>query len=341
MSRPAAKSRPDNISSKRLSLLNMKINTSNTSTAAEAPRYGRCQALLDQARSGGAIGTAVVYPCSRDALAGALEARDAALIDPVLVGPEKRIRELADQAGSDLTGCRIEDVAEPLEAARRAAALVHERRVEVLMKGSLHTDELMSVVVSREAGLRTKRRISHVFVMDVPAYDRLLLVSDAAINIAPSLPVKVDIVRNAIDIAHAVGVATPRIALLSAVETVNHSIPSTEDAAELTAMARRGEIEGAVLHGPLAFDNAISLEAARIKGIDSPVAGAVDVVIVPGLEAGNILYKALVYLAGALAAGVVAGASIPIILTSRADSPASRTASAAVACLRARQLRRA
>jgi phosphate acetyltransferase len=203
------------------------------------------------------------------------------------------------------------------------------------MKGSLHTDELMGVVVSREGGLRTERRISHVFVMDLPAHDRPLLLTDAAINIAPPLAVKADIVRNAIDVARALDIERPKIALLSAIETVNAAIPSTLDAAALTEMAARGEISGAVLHGPLAFDNAISLEAARVKGIESPVCGDVDVLVVPGLEAGNILYKALVYLAGGLAAGVVVGASVPIILTSRADSPASRTASAAVACLRA------
>lgn len=302
-------------------------------------RYGRCLALLQQASAAGAMAAGVVYPCSRDALAGALEARDAGLIDPVLVGPESVMRGLAEQSGLDLAGCRLVDVLEPTAAAQRAAELVAAHEIELLMKGSLHTDELMSVVVSRAAGLRTSRRLSHVFVMDLPSHDRPLLVTDAAINIAPSLPIKADIVRNAIDIAHAIGIAMPKIALLSAVETVNPAIPSTQDAAALTEMAARGDIEGGVLHGPLAFDNAISLDAARIKGIESPVAGDVDVLVVPGLESGNILYKALVYLAGALAAGVVAGATVPIILTSRADSPASRTASAAVACLRARAQR--
>jgi len=302
-------------------------------------RYGRCLAFLQQASAAGAMAAGVVYPCSRDALAGALEARDAGLIDPVLVGPESVMRGLAEQSGLDLAGCRLVDVLEPTAAAQRAAQLVAAHEIELLMKGSLHTDELMSVVVSRAAGLRTSRRLSHVFVMDLPSHDRPLLVTDAAINIAPSLLIKADIVRNAIDIAHAIGIAMPKIALLSAVETVNPAIPSTQDAAALTEMAARGDIEGGVLHGPLAFDNAISLDAARIKGIESPVAGDVDVLVVPGLESGNILYKALVYLAGALAAGVVAGATVPIILTSRADSPASRTASAAVACLRARAQR--
>lgn len=301
-----------------------------------ALRYGRCGSWLEQARSAGALPTGVVYPCSRDALAGALEARDAGLVDPVLVGPEAAIRTLAEREGFDLAGCALEHVEQPIDAAQHAARLAQEQRVAVLMKGSLHTDELMSVVVARSSGLRTNRRISHVFVMDVPAHDRPLLVTDAAINIAPPLEVKADIVRNAIDIARALGIDTPKVALLSAVETVNPAIPSTQDAAALTEMAARGDITGAVLHGPLAFDNAISAAAARIKGIDSPVCGDVDILVVPGLEAGNILYKALVYLANALAAGVVAGASVPIILTSRADSPASRTASAAVACLRAR-----
>lgn len=303
---------------------------------SNASRYGRCATWIEQARAAGALPTAVVYPCSRDALAGALEARDAGLIDPVLIGPEASIRAIAEREGWPLAGCTIDDVEQPVDAARHAAQLAQDHRVAVLMKGSLHTDELMSVVIARGAGLRTGRRISHVFVMDLPTHDRPLLVTDAAINIAPSLAVKADIVRNAIDVARALGIDVPKVALLSAVETVNAAIPSTQDAAALTEMAARGEISGAILHGPLAFDNAISAAAARIKGIESPVSGDVDILVVPGIEAGNILYKALVYLANALAAGVVAGAAVPIILTSRADSPASRTASAAVACLRAR-----
>lgn len=295
--------------------------------------YGRCQRLIDQARRNGAVPTAVVFPCSRDALAGALEARAAGLISPVLVGPRPRMLELARTGHLDLGGCEIEDVEAAVPAAERAAQLARGGDVRLLMKGSLHTDELMSTVVSREAGLRTARRVSHVFVLDVPVHDRLLLVSDAAVNIAPRLEVKADIVRNAVDLAHALGITAPKVALLSAVETVNPAIPSTGDAAALCEMWRRGEIGGAVLDGPLAFDNAISADAARIKGIDSPVAGAADILIAPSLEAGNMLYKALVYLAGALAAGVVLGARVPVILTSRADSPASRTASAAVACL--------
>jgi phosphotransacetylase len=313
--------------------------TGNTASRDDI-RYGRCAALLQQARDAGTLPAGVVYPCSSAALAGALEARDAGLIDPILIGPERTIRELADRESANLAGLRVVDVADPVASAQRAAAMATGGEIDLLMKGSLHTDELMTVLVSREAGLRTARRISHVFVMDLPAYDRPLLVTDAAINIAPSLKVKADIVRNAIDVARAIGIQRPKIAVLSAVETVNEAIPSTVDAAALTAMAARGEIEGAIVHGPLAFDNAISLEAARIKGISSPVSGDVDILVVPGLEAGNILYKALVYLAGALAAGVVAGAAVPVILTSRADSAASRTASAAVACLRAHARRK-
>jgi phosphotransacetylase len=310
--------------------------------ASDAPaEYSRSRTLIAQARQLGAVPTAVVYPCSRDALAGALEARSAGLIDPVLVGPETRIREIAEREGQDLSGCAIRNVPDTLAAARVAAEAVRAGRLELLMKGSLHTDELMSVVVARNAGLRTARRISHVFVMDMPQHERLLLISDAAINIAPPLAVKADIVRNAVDVARAIGIPQPNVAVLSAVENVNPDIPSTGDAALLAEMAVRGEFGAVVLQGPLAFDNAISAEAARIKGIESPVCGDVDLMIMPNLEAGNILYKALVYLAGGLAGGVVAGARVPIILTSRADSPASRTLSAAVACVQAHELRRA
>jgi phosphotransacetylase len=261
------------------------------------------------------------------------------LIKPVLIGPAAEIKRIAAASKMDLGDSRIDDISDPIACARHATALAQNAQAGVLMKGSLHTDELMTVLVSRAAGMRTARRISHVFVMDVPAHDRLLLVTDAAINIAPELKVKADIVRNAIDLAHAIGIDQPKIALLSAVETVNPSIPSTVDAAALRAMAQRGEITGGILDGPLAFDNAISAQAARIKGIVSPVCGAADILVVPALEAGNILYKSLVYLSGALAAGVVMGANVPVILTSRADSPASRTASTAVACLLAHAAR--
>jgi len=313
---------------------------SNAVSDALFSYHPRARRLVERARELGAIPTAVVYPCSRDALQGALEARAAGLIVPVLVGPRPDIERLAIAEQLDLGGCGIEDVAEPVPAARHAATMVAEGRAEALMKGSLHTDELMTVIVSRDAGLRTDRRISHVFVMDVPSFDRILLVSDAAVNIAPDLRVKIDIVRNAIDVARSIGIDKPRIALLSAVETVNPNIPSTMDAAALRDMAKQGEFAECVLDGPLAFDNAISAEAARIKNISSTVSGIVDVLIVPTLEAGNILYKTMVYISSAIAAGVVMGARVPVMLTSRADSPASRTASAAVACLIAHGKRR-
>ncbi|HET8610038.1 MAG TPA: bifunctional enoyl-CoA hydratase/phosphate acetyltransferase [Burkholderiales bacterium] len=299
---------------------------------------GRCRALADRAAALGAVPTAVVYPCSRDALAGASEAAALGLITPVLIGPADRITALCREAQLDSASCSIIDIDGPAAAAREAAAMVERGEVRCLMKGSLHTDELMSVALSRDAGLRTARRVSHVFVMDVPTHDRLLLISDCAVNIAPDLPAKREIVQNAIALAHALGIAMPHVALLSAVETVNPAIPSTLDAAALCKMADRGQITGAVLDGPLAFDNAISAQAAHTKGIDSPVSGRADILIVPALEAGNMLYKQLVYLSGALAAGVVLGAKVPIILTSRADSPESRTASTAVACLWAHHL---
>lgn len=289
--------------------------------------------LIERARAQGAISTAVVYPCSPDALKGALDAAGAGLITLVLVGPRLEIQRIAADLGTNLSTTSIVDVADPLDAAYRAAALVHEGRVQVLMKGSLHTDELMKAVASRKAGLLTPRRVSHVFVMDVPGHDRLLFVTDAAVNVAPKLRVKRDITQNAIDLAHAAGIACPKVAVLSAIETVNEAMPSTVEAAALRDMARRGEIVGAIVDGPLAFDNAISADAARIKGIDTPIAGQVDIMIVPGIEAGNILYKSLVYLNGAVAAGVVMGLRAPVVLTSRADTTASRVASAAVACL--------
>lgn len=304
------------------------------------PRHHRSKQLIGKARKLGAIATAVVYPCSADALAGALDAAGAGLIEPILIGPRTEIRARAKALRRALGKTPIIDVATPIAAAQAAAELARSGRTEALMKGSLHTDELMGVVVSREAGLRTGRRISHVMVMDVPAYPRLLMITDAAVNIAPDLELKRDIVQNAIDLAHALGIAAPRVAIVSAVETVNPDIPSTLDAAALTAMARNGGITGGIVDGPLAFDNAISAKAARIKGITSPVAGRVDILVVPTLEAGNMLYKQLVWLSGALAAGVVIGARVPLILTSRADSPASRTVSAAVACLWAHQRRK-
>lgn len=275
---------------------------------------------------------AIVYPCSAEAIGGAMDSARLGLIRPILVGPESQIRALADVHQIDLTGAVFEAAETPLEATRRAAALVGEGRVTLLMKGSLHTDELMSVVVSRDAGLRTGRRISHSFVMDIPSYPKLLHITDAAINIAPDLKTKRDIAQNCIDLAHALGVKRPKLAILSAVETVTPGLPATADAAALCEMAKRGEITGAELNGPLAFDNAISAEAARIKGIVSSVAGAPDILLVPGIEAGNILFKALCYLAGARAAGVVLGAKVPVVLTSRADDATTRLVSTIVAC---------
>jgi phosphate acetyltransferase len=298
-----------------------------------SPHHGKSERLVAQARAQGVVPTAVIYPCSSGALQGALEAAEAGLIEPLLVGPRSQIQRIAQARGLDLSSAPIVDVTGPLDAAYRAAALVHEGRVRVLMKGSLHTDELMKALASRTARLLTPRRVSHVFVMDVPTHERLLFIADAAINVAPKLRVKRDITQNAIDCAHATGIVTANVAVLSAIETVNDAIPSTVDAAALREMGERGEIVGGIVEGPLAFDNAISAHAARIKGIQTRVAGKVDILIVPGIEAGNILYKSLVYLSDAIAAGVVMGLRAPVVLTSRADTPGSRVASAAMACL--------
>jgi len=283
---------------------------------------------------------AVVYPCDRDSLLGPLAAAARNLITPVLVGPEAEIRAVAAQAGADLSRWRIVAADNSRDAAERAVAMARAGEVEALMKGSLHTDELMGAVVSSAAGLRTARRVSHVFVMDVPTYPRVLFVTDAAINIAPGLKEKADIVQNAIDLAHVLGIPEPRVAILSAVETVNPDIPSTLDAAALCKMADRKQITGGLLDGPLAFDNAVSEQAAKTKKIDSPVAGKADILLVPDLEAGNMLAKQLQYLAGADAAGIVLGARVPIVLTSRADSVRTRLASAAVMALVAHARRR-
>lgn len=278
---------------------------------------------------------AVVHPCDAESLAGAMQAAHRGLFNPVLIGPLGKLHALADAAEIDLNGVDIEDVPHSHAGAARAAELAQAGAVQMLMKGSAHTDELMHAVVSC-AALRTSRRVSHVFRFDIPSYPKPLLITDAAINIAPTLEDKADIVRNAIDVAHALGVAVPNVAILSAVETVTPKLVSTLDAAALCKMAQRGQITGAVLDGPLAFDNAISAEAAHVKGINSPVAGQADILVVPDLEAGNMLAKQLEYLAGAASCGVVAGARVPIALTSRADSAASRMASAALAVLIAR-----
>ncbi|HTP99190.1 MAG TPA: bifunctional enoyl-CoA hydratase/phosphate acetyltransferase [Casimicrobiaceae bacterium] len=280
-----------------------------------------------------AVSCAVVHPCDRESLVGAIAAAQRGLIVPALVGPEAKIRAVAEAAGVDLTPYRLVSTPHSHAAAETAVAMARAGEAESLMKGSLHTDELMAAVVDGRNGLRTERRMSHVFVMDVPAYPRMLLITDAAINIAPDLDCKADICRNAIDLAHVLGVAEPKVAILSAVETVNPKIESTLHAAALCKMAQRGQIEGGLLDGPLAFDNAISPEAARIKGIVSPVAGVADILLVPDLEAGNMIAKQLTYLAGADSAGIVLGARVPIVLTSRADNIRTRLASAAVMTL--------
>jgi phosphate acetyltransferase len=277
--------------------------------------------------------TIVVHPCDESSLRGAIEAAEAGLIVPILVGPETKIRATAAEAGLDLQSCEIVAAPHSHGAATRAVELIRSGRGEILMKGSLHSDELLHAVASREAGLRTARRISHVFIMDVPTYPLPLFITDAAVNIAPDLEAKRDIVQNAIDLHLALGLGTPRVAILSAVETVTTKMPSTIDAAALCKMADRGQITGGVLDGPFALDNAISPEAARIKGLRSEVAGRAQILVVPDLEAGNMLAKNLSFLANADAAGLVLGARVPVVLTSRADAVRTRLASCAVAVL--------
>jgi phosphotransacetylase len=296
---------------------------------------GKYEQLLAKCRSLEPVPTAVAYPCEETALSGAIEGGAKGLITPILVGPLDKIREVASAHGIELGKVRVVEAASSHEAAGKAVELVRKGEAEVLMKGSLHTDELLGAVVARETGLRTGRRISHVFIMDVPTYHKVLVVTDAAINIAPALEDKVDICQNAIDLAQALGVAAPKVAILAAVETVNSKMPATLDAAALCKMAERGQIKGGVLDGPLAFDNAISKEAAKVKGIRSEVAGDADILLAPDLEAGNILAKQLSFLANADSAGLVVGARVPIILTSRADSVRSRIASCAVAMMAA------
>jgi phosphate acetyltransferase len=278
-----------------------------------------------------AVTAAVAHPCDEASLTGAMEAAEAGLIVPILVGPKSKIESVAAKCGIDLKGVEIVDVAHSQEAAAKAVEIVRSGRAEVLMKGSLHSDELLSAVAKKETGLRTGRRISHVFIMDVPDHPETLFITDAAVNIFPDLMAKRDIVQNAIDLFHGLGLGTPKVAILSAVETVTISIPSTLEAAALCKMADRGQITGGILDGPLAFDNAISPEAAAIKGIKSEVAGHANILVVPDLEAGNMLAKNLSFLAHADAAGIVLGARVPIILTSRADSVRTRMASCAIA----------
>ncbi|MDO6483542.1 bifunctional enoyl-CoA hydratase/phosphate acetyltransferase [Shimia thalassica] len=279
------------------------------------------------------IATAVVHPCDDASLEGAIAARDNGLITPILVGPKDKINAAASEAGLDISGCEIIDAAHSHEAAKLAVSLVHEGRAQALMKGALHTDEIMGEVVHKTRGLRTERRMSHVFVLDVPTYPKPLLISDAAINIFPDLETKADIIQNAIELGHALGVDLPKVAILSAVETIYPKIPSTVEAAALCKMAERGQITGGLLDGPLAFDNAVSKAAAETKGIVSEVAGDPDILIAPDLEAGNMIAKQLMYLAGADSAGLVLGARVPVMLTSRADGTLSRVVSAALAQL--------
>lgn len=300
---------------------------------AKTSGTGKYERLLERCRGLAPVPTAVAHPCEASALASAVEAAQKKLIVPILVGPEAKIAETAEAAGLKLGTMEIVDAPHSHASAAKAVELVREGRAEVLMKGSLHTDELMSAIVSRETGLRTGRRISHVFLMDVPTYPKVLIVTDAAINIAPALEDKADICQNAIDLAQVLGVARPKVAILAAVETVTSKMPATLDAAALCKMSERGQITGGLLDGPLAFDNAISKEAAQMKGIVSEVAGDPDILLVPDLEAGNILAKQLSFLANADSAGLVLGTRVPVILTSRADSVRSRIASCAVAAL--------
>lgn len=315
----------------------------------EAPELARVQVirhdghedLLAKCADIDPVPVAVVHPCDETSLKGAVEAAEAGLIEPILVGPENKIRHVAETYGVDLAEYRIIDTPHSHKAAEIGVALCRNGEAEALMKGSLHTDELMSEVVRKDIGLRTSSRISHVFIMMVPTYPRPLLITDAAINIYPSLEDKMYITQNAIDLAKVLGVETPRVAILSAVETINPKIQSTIEAAALCKMAERGQIKGAILDGPLAFDNAISAEAARTKGIKSDVSGKADIFLVPDLEAGNMLAKQLTFLANADAAGIVLGARVPIILTSRADNVRTRLASCAVGALVAASRRHA
>jgi phosphate acetyltransferase len=295
--------------------------------------HDKFAAFVERAKPPRPVPTVVVHPCSEGALKAAVEAAEAGMIEPILVGPLEKIRAAAEQCSADLAGLRIVDAAHSHDAAEKSVALVRAGEAVVMMKGSLHTDELLGAIVRRESGLRTGRRLSHVFFMDVPTYHKPLMVTDAAINIAPTLAEKADICQNAIDLAHALGIARPKVAILSAVENINDKIASTMEAASLCKMAERGQILGALLDGPLAMDNAISREAAHIKGIESQVAGDADILLVPDLVAGNILAKQLTFMANADAAGIVLGAKIPVVLTSRADSVRARLTSCALAVL--------
>ena len=309
--------------------------------AAPVQTHANYERLIARAKQVPPATTVVVHPCDETSLRAVAEAAEAGIIIPTLVGPKASIAALARQHGIDISRFELIDAVDADEAAAQGVKLIHEAKGELLMKGSLHTDELMRAVTASATGLRTARRISHVFVMDVPTYPEPLLITDAAINIFPDLDAKRDIIQNAIDLFTQAGLGTPRVAILSAVETVTSKIPSTIEAAALCKMAERGQITGGMLDGPLAFDNAIDPDAANIKGIHSPVAGRAQILVVPNLEAGNMLAKNLSFLAQADAAGVVLGARVPIILTSRADSVRTRMASCAVAALYADARRRA
>jgi len=311
----------------------------NKAASKRERAHERYQLLLDSCRSLAPTPTAVAHPCDQSSLEGAVDAARLGLIVPTLVGPRLRIDAVAREFAIDISGMAVIDAPFSHASAERAVELVREGKVEALMKGSLHTDELMAAVVKRDTGLRTARRVSHCFVMDVPSHPEPLIITDAAVNIAPTLEDKVDIVQNAIDLARALSPMEVRVAILSAMETVNPKVPSTIEAAALCKMADRGQITGAILDGPLALDNAISLESVKIKRINSPVAGRANVLVVPDLEAGNMLAKSLSFLANADAAGIVLGARVPIILTSRADSVTTRLASCAVAALVAAERR--
>jgi len=315
----------------------MKGSFSRRADAAAGKRYHE---LIAQAEPFDAIRTAVVHPVDSASLLGALEAQSAGLIQPVLIGPQPRIEAAAKEADADLSGVEIVNVEHSGAAAEKAVELARAARVDAIMKGALHTDELMRPVVDKARGLRTDRRISHVFALDVPSYPKHLFITDAAINIAPDLEDKRDIVQNAIDLALALRIAQPKVAVLGPVEIVTPKIPATVDAAALCKMADRGQIVGGVVDGPLAFDNAISEDAAKSKGIVSPVSGQADILVVPDLNSGNMLAKQLEYLAGALMAGIVLGSRVPIALTSRADTPLTRKASCALAKILAHRSRR-
>ena len=310
-----------------------EIGTLEAIAPAAHPPETKYEHLIARAKQVAAARTIVVHPCDESSLRGPVEAAELGIIEPILVGPTTKIKKVAGEHGIKINDFQVVDAPHSEAAAERAVELIHEGKGELLMKGSLHTDELMRAVTNSKTGLRTARRISHVFIMDVPTYPETLFVTDAAINIFPDLDAKRDIIQNAVDLFTQVGLGTPRVAILSAVETVTAKIPSTIDAAALCKMADRGQITNAILDGPLAFDNAISPEAAKIKGIQSPVAGKAQILVVPDLEAGNMLAKNLIFLSKADSAGLVLGARVPVVLTSRADSVRSRMASCAAAVL--------